>query len=399
MKGFRVFSETTEIRLGRLTVLAGANSSGKSSALQPLLLMKQTLDAPFDPGGLRLDGDNVVFTASSQFLAKGPPAATQVVFGVSTHERYQLEVTFAATGANGLRVVQATSRGPRGRVAELRENGRWKDRPVRRVRFLLGINRPDLGDSIVPPTAGRVAELISDMLHLPGLRSSPLRTYPVTAVGDSFPGTFDRYVASAILQWQSDGDSRLADLSADLSQLGLTWKVEARRIDDTRVELRVGRLPKGTRGGAKDLVSIADVGVGVSQALPVLVALRTAGPGQLVFIEQPELHLHPRAQWALAEILIKAAKRGVQVVIETHSSLLLLGLQALAATMARQEPLRPSDVQLHWFSRKPDGSAEVRSAALDDAGAFGDWPADFDDVTLEAQDRYLSAIEAAGKKR
>ena len=110
-----------------------------------------------------------------------------------------------------------------------------------------------------------------------------------------------------------------------MSALGLTWKVEARSVDDTRVELRVGRLSTRPRkGGAKDLVSIADVGFGVSQTLPVVVALLAAGPGQMVFIEQPEIHLHPRAQVAMAALLAKAAQRGVRVVVETHSSLLRL---------------------------------------------------------------------------
>ena len=79
------------------------------------------------------------------------------------------------------------------------------------------------------------------------------------------------------------------------------------------------------------MVSIADVGFGVSQVLPVLVALIVAEPGRLVYLEQPELHLHPRAQVALAQVLAAAAKRGVRVVAETHSSLLLLAVQTLVA--------------------------------------------------------------------
>ena len=79
------------------------------------------------------------------------------------------------------------------------------------------------------------------------------------------------------------------------------------------------------------MVSIADVGFGVSQVLPVLVALIVAQPGQLVYLDEPELHLHPRAQVALAQVLVDAAKRGVRVVAETHSSLLLLAVQTLVA--------------------------------------------------------------------
>jgi hypothetical protein len=62
VSGFKSFSEETRIQLGSLTILAGANSSGKSSIMQPLLLMKQTLEAYYDPGALLLDGPNVSFT-------------------------------------------------------------------------------------------------------------------------------------------------------------------------------------------------------------------------------------------------------------------------------------------------------------------------------------------------
>jgi predicted ATPase len=155
------------------------------------------------------------------------------------------------------------------------------------------------------------------------------------------------------------------------------------------VELRVGRLTQPQVGGGKDLVNIADVGFGVSQTLPVVVALLVAEPGQLVFLEQPEIHLHPRAQIAMAQLLANAANRGVKVVVETHSSLLLLGIQSLVA----EHKLSPDTVALHWFHRNDDGETNITTAELDDAGRFGDWPEDFDDVTLQAQANYLNAAE------
>ena len=157
-------------------------------------------------------------------------------------------------------------------------------------------------------------------------------------------------------------------------------------------------MPRPKQGGAHDLVSIADVGVGVSQTLPVVVALRAARPGQLVYIEQPEIHLHPRAQVAMARLLVNAAKRGVRVVAETHSSLLLLAVQTLVAEGA----IEPSLVGLNWFLRSDkDGTTRIQSADLDEAGRFGDWPEDFDEVALDNENRYLSAAEArlAGSDR
>ena len=138
------------------------------------------------------------------------------------------------------------------------------------------------------------------------------------------------------------------------------------------------------------MVNITDVGLGVSQVLPVLVALIVARPSQLVYLEQPELHLHPRAQVALAQVLADAAKRGVRVVVETHSSLLLLGIQTLVA----EGNLSPELVKLHWFTRREDGVTEVNSADLDEAGAYGEWPEDFDDVDLKAQSRYIKVAQS-----
>jgi hypothetical protein len=235
-----------------------------------------------------------------------------------------------------------------------------------------------------------VDNYIRELIHLPGLRGNPERTYLAAAPSSNFAGTFENYAASVIAKWQANKDRRkVEELGQDLKNLGLTWKVTAKPISDTQVELQVGRLPQSSKAGKSDMVSIADVGVGVSQTLPVLVALHAAKPGQLVYIEQPEIHLHPRAQTAMAQILAKAAKRGVRVVVETHSSLLILGIQTLVA----EGEIEPELIKLHWFERR-NGRTEITSRDLDETGAFGDWPEDFADVALEAQSRYLDAAES-----
>jgi predicted ATPase len=68
--GFKSIATTQSIEVRPLTILAGANSSGKSSVIQALLLLKQTLDAPYDPGPLMLDGENVTFTSADQLLSR-----------------------------------------------------------------------------------------------------------------------------------------------------------------------------------------------------------------------------------------------------------------------------------------------------------------------------------------
>ncbi len=237
------------------------------------------------------------------------------------------------------------------------------------------------------------AEFISHLksiIHLPGLRGNPSRTYLKNAAGPDFPGTFENYVASTLSDWQQKKDSRLSEVGGALEEMGLTWKVRAEPVDDTQVELKVGRLPHSRRSGAHDLVSIADVSIGVSQVLPVVVALIVAKSGQIVYLEQPEIHLHPRAQRKLAHVINNAVKRNVVVVVETHSSLLLREIQTLVA----KSELSPEKVALHWFQRQDDGRTVITSADLDENGAYGPWPEDFDEVELKAEKDYLDAVES-----
>jgi hypothetical protein len=234
------------------------------------------------------------------------------------------------------------------------------------------------------PVGVIIAPLLQHMIHVPGLRGNPERSYPTSEVSGRFPGVFQDYVASILSGWRDGPGDDLERTGKALAALGLTSRIEPRRLDDTRVELVVGRLLSGS---PRDLVNIADVGFGVSQTLPVVVALQAAAPGRIVYLEQPEIHLHPRAQIALAGLLLDAAKRGVTVIAETHSDLLLRSVQrAVAAGEAD-----PSLVALHWFERDAHGATTVKTAHLDAAGTYGEWPVDFADVDMRLESDFLDA--------
>ena len=423
VEGFKSIYDEQSIDVHPLTILAGPNSSGKSSIIQPLLLLKQTLEASYDPGALLLDGPNLKFTKAEQLLSKKAKGKETGRFSVkieldNMYGNAYVRTVFTKERDGGF-TVSETAYGLDKEILLLHSDGSLSHSPFL-TTIRAGLKSSGLHSRIVSVRvrcflkiaaqfgSGRGASVrrvmtgfggvhdiethILDVLHVPGLRGNPLRTYPISAVGAMFPGTFENYVASIINHWQvSKEKDILESVFHDLKLLGLTWKVLARPINDTQVEIQVGRLPQRAQGGARDLVSIADVGFGVSQTLPVVVALHAARPGQLVYLEQPEIHLHPRAQTAMAEVLARAAQRGVKVVVETHSSLLLLGVQTLVA----QGKLSPDLVKLHWFQRNPnDGATTVSSADLDEDGSFGPWPVDFADVTLDAQGRYLDAVES-----
>lgn len=423
VRGFKSLYEECRLEIRPLTILAGANSSGKSSAMQPLLLLKQTLEASYDPGPLLLNGPNVRFTSTDQIFtrSKGRRITDEFIVRSEIEESFSLIHTYIADAGKPLELIQMeyqTKAGgnflfrPDMRPTKIQSEG-FKDffsalspeekelleiRVVRNRCFLqheLQLRGSTFWGTSVSVHSEQFGPRFRGIIHVPGLRGNPERTYRTSAVGSAFLGTFENYTAGLIHHWQNNNDTRLGGLNDSLKLLGLSGSVVVQSVNDTEVELQVARLSKNGKNAPKDFVSIADVGFGVSQVLPVLVALLVAEPGQLVYLEQPEIHLHPRAQVALAQILVEAANRGVRVVAETHSSLLLLAIQSLVA----EGRIEVDKVKLHWFQRGKDGMSKVTSADLDESGAFGDWPEDFADVTLEAESRYLDLAEARGRKK
>ena len=422
VQGFKCLAKESRIEIRPLTVLAGANSSGKSTIMQPLLLMKQTLQASYDPGALLLNGPNVKLTSVDQlvprphvdlgnhaftFSVESPKGLThRITYSPSEDREIEIQEMYIDRDFEDARSIHLT---PGRKGADLQtdlsrllpdesvpEPPEGTQLVIDRYRcflaFTFEVIAGDESSFVIPKFGLFPSDYLERMIHVPGLRGNPERIYERTASGPPFPGTFEKYVATIIADWIKSDDDRRSKLETELAQLGMTREVSVRRVNDAELELLVGRLPGG-RSRGQDLVNVADVGFGVSQVLPVLVALLVADRGQLVYVEQPELHLHPRAQYALAKIMADEAKRGVKVVAETHSALLLLGIRTLLA----KGDLDPDLVKLHWFSRDPeDGTTMIHPADLDENGAFGDWPEDFGDVELAAAGAYLDAVAERG---
>lgn len=411
VQGLKSIRDRTTIEVRPLTLLAGANSSGKSSMMQGLLLLKQTAEATYDPGALKLDGPNVLFADASDMLSRigDDQPADALVLGLALSSGFGFDVEYGpaiggfrvrggAIGEGGSRTALSLA-GPLdlGWVADvLASSGPERQRlmyvtPASGGLGYSTIVRGEHGEiSEVPPDDSRMLtpmDPVRQLSHVRALRGSPAREYPSAGAGPPFRGPFEPYCASLLSRWAEANDPRAEGASDWLARLGLTSKVAAERLSDTRIRLQVGRTLTAANGAGNDLVNIADVGFGVSQVLPVVLACLASKPGATVYIEQPEIHLHPRAHLALADLLVETAQRGVRVIAETHSSLLLLAVQTAVATGG----LPPGDVVLHWFERDDRGVTQSTPAELDAAGAFGAWPADFDSVELGAQRAYLDA--------
>lgn len=131
--------------------------------------------------------------------------------------------------------------------------------------------------------------------------------------------------------------------------------------------------------GTKDNVNLTDVGFGVSQVLPVVVQCFYASPHTTIILEQPEIHLHPRVQTALADLFIEAiqsredsADRSVQLIVESHSEHFLRRLQ----TRVAEQVVSPDDVAL-YFCRAGENGAVLDPLEVNIFGEIKNWPADF----------------------
>ncbi len=421
VEGYKSIASKQKLKFNGLTVLAGANSSGKSSFMQPFLILKQTIENHYDSGSLALYGENAKLTDASQLISKVPGYDKKSFSIEMISSESSCYVSYKYKKSYGLRVesVTITDDDPGlgltlkiGMKSEDIEKSikdddfqffkelyddknieyRWK--AVRQKCFIKAVllfkqKKFNPFRPRIDPTRN-LKTFITRLIHVPGLRGNPERSYKIAASEDVYPGSFEKYVASILSDWTrlKKFTSKHELLISQLKDLGLASNINVTKVDDTSVSIQVSRT--NANDTYNDCVDIADVGFGVSQTIPVLVALIGAKKGQFVYIEQPELHLHPKAQFKLAQIIVSAINRGVRVIIETHSSILIRGIQIAVV----KKELDYNKVSLNWFTQNVDtGETQVDQAGLDEMGAFGAWPEDFDDTNLDVDQMYLDAVE------
>lgn len=157
------------------------------------------------------------------------------------------------------------------------------------------------------------------------------------------------------------------DTNEWLKKLDIGYEVRIRHHGDRSSDLFELRLVDKRRNTDVD-VGLTDVGFGISQILPFIVQ-SLAGSDQIITVEQPEVHIHPRLQADLGDLLVQAIKEPLrnQFIIETHSEHMALRLQK----RVREKALSPDDISIVYVSRGPNG-AVVQPLKLDEEGDFTD---------------------------
>ena len=216
--------------------------------------------------------------------------------------------------------------------------------------------------------AGKALEQTLETLFPMGpFRSLPARYYIPTGANPWHVGYWGHLLPDLLFR----RPELVKQTNGWLKRLDIDYTLEVKPIGNDPGDPFAVRLVD-TRRKKRVNVALPDVGFGVSQLLPFIVQSLVPGK-QIISIEQPEVHIHPRLQADLGDLLVKAIKNEKQFIIETHSEHLILRLQRLVY----KGKINPEDVSVIYVSRGPEGTKAER-LRLDEEGDFIDeWPNGF----------------------
>lgn len=423
---FKSWKRIDKMRLAPITGLFGTNSSGKTSILQLLLMIKQTVEstdrlqvldfgtekspanlgsfgdvvfAHASPGSLDWDirwklpkpldirtpenrdvtlfkDDEIRFRVEMGENDKKRLAVTRLAYGFADHE-------FVMARKSEGKLAYELSVQPNKGFRFIRTVGRSWDlpAPVKCYGFPNEVNARYQNAGFLSDLQLAFEQLFTGTKYLGPLRDYPRRQYPWSGGEPVDMGPRGERVIEAILAARDSGyllsrgkgrkrESLEQRAAAWLKDLGLvhSFKVEPIAKEGGNI-YRV----KVRRNATSPDVLITDVGFGVSQILPALVLCYYAPEGSIIVLEQPEIHLHPAVQAGLADVFIDAAiSRNIQIVFESHSEHLLRRLQRRIA----EQVITPDKTAL-YFCEMQDGASQLKSLDVDLLGSIRNWPKDF----------------------
>ena len=377
LKNFKCFRDQ-RIELGMLTVLSGLNSVGKSSVVQALLLLHQSVSGNHAQRRLRLSGELVdLGTGADVLFDLADEDVLAIVLEFGGIRRSEYVYGYSHKGDRAALEMRGARDDPSTRETFKNGAGEWIKLPKKRGKKHLG---PHLNDR---------SFFSGSIQYLSAERLGPRKSLPWSGEQVSMKslGSQGEHVLSFLAAYGSNrlraDDPRIKDkektqtiegqISAWLQETspGANLEIsEMREIDALAARYSFRRTGDV---GSKPFRA-TNVGFGVSYALPVLTALIGSQGGDLVVIENPEAHLHPRGQTKMGELAARAATAGVQVVIETHSDHFLDGVRL----DVRSGNTASNIAKIHFFTR--DGAeSHVTSPIIQPDGNLSDWPRGFFD--------------------
>lgn len=400
LKNFKSI-EKCSVELGALTVLSGLNGSGKSSILQSIGLIKQSIDADESGESIFLKGEWVKLGRGLDVLSEG-----------TSSEEIEISLKYL------LKTYSISPDAPGGNIDFKFDN---KTEVMEQV-IDWHIQAEPSSDTLSADVNGSVEFLKSSLKgfqYIQADRLTPALLFKQASTSEREKGTLgaggeftvdylsqhaedrisasrrypDNYIVSDkflnLLKTTSPTD-KLWDVTSVWLQLlspGVRLNAESSNTtDSTSLQFEYKGYSTIERDSASHLHRATNVGFGLTYVLPIIVACLTAPRDSLVLLENPEAHLHPKGQAAMGLLLAMCASDGVQIIVETHSDHLLNGIRVAA----KKSKIKADDVQVHFFSRDFEtGITTKESPELLDNGRFSFWPDGFFDEWSHALDQLL----------
>jgi len=369
LRHFKCF-ESLRLPLQPLTLLSGSNASGKSSVMQALALLHQTIRENERASRLMLNGNCIRLGTAKDVIDKDC-GRQGVNISISDAEDAQVDWEFEG----GRHDMSLAVRRVEARSAEGKN---WHDDGDGPLRHLL----PD--DAYAHLSA--LIEGLHGLTYLTAERLGPREQYSLSDPELTFAvGSRGENAASAL--YSRETQQVLEKLAVPGVPRALYRQVEAwmgRFFPDFGLEVHRGsrsdNLTLGIRTSLEpDYHRPVHAGFGITQAFPIVVAALSAGKDEFLLIENPESHLHPAAQGAIGEFLSLVASAGVQVLVETHSDHVLNGIRRAV----RDGTLSCREVALYFFRQRDQalasGKSQVESMLIDRDGNIDTWPSGFFD--------------------
>lgn len=375
LRNFKCFEELT-LECSSLNLLCGMNGSGKSTVLQSLLVLRQSLPSVMhDKARLRFAGVLVHLGSASDVLREG-----------STDNNIQISIRYSSIDEEWESILEVDENDDAG----LDPNDIATDEEA-----------TDIGESGDAEGIWTEVPLFrGPFSYVEAERIGPRRFYPTVSGYQLERSVVDRKgVRSWDVLWQNrrkrlpEGDPRNTTDTRDILLLPLlqAWMDEISpgvRLTAELVSAADMIVPGFSFRRSGDIPTRSyrptNVGFGLSYTLHVILALLSE-PGSLCIIENPEAHLHPRGQTKMGELAALASKAGVQVFVETHSDHFMDGVRIAV----REGIIEPSDVTFSYFEREGN-TATVTCPKIDHDGRLSDWPKGFFDQADENLDRLLA---------
>jgi len=406
VKNFKSWQDTGEINMAPITMFFGGNSSGKSSLLQFLLMLKQTGEAE-DYSGQIFKFNGAVDLGNYKEVVFGHDKGNTIEFSISREEgssyydpfRDGIESFLAEVAEEegnmvikNLEITHSSS--SKKDLTEKSSAGRRMEDLKKNIKSFLNHKKNDEAEHFIRRywRYSFLLPFVFGIEHIGPLRQHPLRNYQWRNNHPTEIGAQGEFAIQTIIASNLKKGVLERNIAKALKQMGLIDSFKVKSMTKSSDEY-YKVLVRKTKGSAE--VLLPDVGFGVSQILPILTTLFHTKPGAILLLEQPEIHLHPKAQIELADVIIDAVKtKKIQVIIESHSEHFLTRIQTRIA-----QGKISKDFTKIYFCKNDTGASALEELRLNEAGDIENWPENFfGDILGESADRVISFLENRNKK-